>query len=106
MLPKRLSTHRRPLHASPTLRSETVTRMAHQAAANPTQSFAIPALHLEAASVVRTGRRSRNKVLAGLAWCKLCISCRESLWELVKSSCGALIASQSGLRTGAPSIYA
>ena len=69
MLPKRLSTHRRPLHASPTLRSETVTRMAHQAAANPTQSFAIPALHLEAASVVRTGRRSRNKVGAG--WVRL-----------------------------------
>ena len=63
VLPKRLSTHRRPLHASPTLRSETVTRMAHQAAANPTQSFAVPALHLEAASIVRTGRRSRNKVL-------------------------------------------
>ena len=68
MLPKRLSTHRRPLHASPTLRSETVTRMAHQAAANPTQSFAVPALHLEAASVVRTGRRSRNKVLPAGRW--------------------------------------
>ena len=63
MLPKRLSTRaHKPLQASPTLRSETVTRMARAAESSPSQTFAIPALSLEAAAVVRTGRRSRNKV--------------------------------------------
>ena len=65
LLPNRLSTHaRKPLQASPTLRSQTVTRMARQAdtSSPSSQTFSVPALSLEAAAVVRTGRRSRNRV--------------------------------------------